>query len=201
MTKTKKRKRNTQPKTKTKTKTKTYTSQDYKSSDGFLTAVWGPMLWSYLHTMSFNYPTEPTRENKTHYREFIINLKNVLPCKFCRLNLTKNLKELPLTMNDMKSRETFSRYVYNLHEHINKMLNKSSGLSYDDVRDRYENFRSRCTTTEPKEPNKEPNKEPIKEKGCTVPLYGKKSRCVIKIVPQEEKQETFQMDEKCIKHK
>ena len=128
MTKTKKRKRNTQPKTKTKTKTKTYTSQDYKSSDGFLTAVWGPMLWSYLHTMSFNYPTEPTRENKTHYREFIINLKNVLPCKFCRLNLTKNLKELPLTMNDMKSRETFSRYVYNLHEHINKMLNKSASL-------------------------------------------------------------------------
>lgn len=197
MTKTKKRKRNTQPNSNSKTKTKTYTSQDYKSSDGFLTAVWGPMLWSYLHTMSFNYPTEPTRENKTHYREFIINLKNVLPCKFCRLNLTKNLKELPLTMNDMKSRETFSRYVYNLHEHINKMLNKSSGLSYDDVRDRYENFRSRCTTTEPKEPNK----EPIKEKGCTVPLYGKKSRCVIKIVPQEEKQETFQMDEKCIKHK
>ena len=199
MTKTKKRKRNAQPNS--KTKTKTYTSQDYKSSDGFLTAVWGPMLWSYLHTMSFNYPTEPTRENKTHYREFIINLKNVLPCKFCRLNLTKNLKELPLTMNDMKSRETFSRYVYNLHEHINKMLNKSSGLSYADVRDRYENFRSRCTTTEPnKESTKEPNKE-SKEKGCTVPLYGKKSRCVIKIVPQEEKQETFQMDEKCIKHK
>jgi len=40
-----------------------------------------------------------------------------------------------------------------------------------------------------------------KEKGCTEPLYGKKSKCVIKIVPQEEKQETFQMDKKCIKSK
>jgi hypothetical protein len=43
--------------------------------------------------------------------------------------------------------------------------------------------------------------EEKKEKGCTVPLYGKKSKCVIKIVPQEEKQDTFQMDKKCIKHK
>ena len=27
-----------------------------------------------------------------------------------------------------------------------------------------------------------------KEKGCTEPLYGKKSKCIIKIVPQEEKE-------------
>lgn len=178
-----------------KIKNKTYSAKDYKSSDGFLTAVWGPMLWSYLHTMSFNYPTEPTNENKIHYRSFILNLKNVLPCKFCRLNLVKNLKELPLTVDDMKNRETFSRYIYNLHELVNKMLNKSSGLSYEDVRNRYENFRSRCTL------DTIIVKTPKKEKGCTVPLYGKKSRCVIKIVPQEEKQETFQMDKKCIKHK
>jgi hypothetical protein len=68
-------------------------------------------------------------------------------------------------------------------------------LSYEDVRDRYENFRSRCTIEKPVVVVK---KEPS-EKGCTVPLYGKKSKCVIKIVPQEEKQETFQMDKKCIK--
>jgi hypothetical protein len=40
-----------------------------------------------------------------------------------------------------------------------------------------------------------------KEKGCTVPLYGKKSKCVIKIVPQEDKGKTFQMDEQCIKYR
>jgi hypothetical protein len=180
-------------------KSKTYSAKDYKSSDGFLTAVWGPMLWSYMHTMSFNYPTEPTNEQKTNYRSFILNLKNVLPCKFCRLNLEKNFKELPLTVAHMKNRETFSRYVYDLHELVNKMLNKSSGLTYEDVRDRYENFRSRCTAEKPPIIKEEVKEK--KEKGCTVPLYGKKSRCVIKIVPQEEKQETFQMDKKCIKHK
>ena len=182
----------------TKPHNKTYSKQDYESSDGFLTAVWGPMLWSYLHTMSFNYPNNPTPENKTHYRDFVLNLQHVMPCKFCRINLTKNLKEFPLTLNHMKDRESFSRYIYGLHETVNQMLNKKSGLSYDDVRNRYENFRSRCTSDpsliKPKKPSK-------KEKGCTVPLYGKKSRCVIKIVPQEEKQETFQIDKKCVKHK
>lgn len=188
----KKRRTNAGP----KSKTKTFSKQDYASTDGFLTSVWGPMLWSYLHTMSFNYPNEPTAENKKHYRDFVLNLQHVMPCKYCRLNLVKNLKELPLTVDHMKNRETFSRYIYELHELVNKMLNKQSGLSYEDVQERYENFRSRCTIEK-----KVVIKEEKKEKGCTVPLYGKKSKCVIKIVPQEEKQETFQMDKKCIKHK
>lgn len=185
---------------KTRNKETTYSEEDYASSDGFLTTVWGPMLWSYLHTMSFNYPVEPTQENKVHYREFILNLQNVLPCKYCRMNLTKNLKTLPLTMADMKNRDTFSRYVYNLHEVVNKMLKKTCKLSYEEVRDRYENFRSRCTQQDlvVKKTKKNTTK---KEKGCTTPLYGKKSKCVIKIIPQENKEETFQMDKKCIKSK
>lgn len=187
-----------------KTKKRTYSKKDYQSSDGFLTTVWGPMMWSYLHTMSFNYPVNPTKEDKQHYKDFVINLQYVLPCKFCRINLTKNFKKIPLTMKDMKNRESFSRYIYNLHETVNKMLKKTSGLTYNEVRDRYENFRSRCTEEKIqlfdfKKVLK--TRKNQKEKGCTEPLYGKKSKCVIKIVPLEEKQDTFQMDKKCIKTK
>ena len=38
------------------------------------------------------------------------------------------------------------------------------------------------------------NKTRKKEKGCVEPLFGKKSKCIIKIVPKEEKTPTFQMD-------
>jgi hypothetical protein len=120
------------------------------------------------------------------------------------MNLKKNFKQLPLNMSYMKNRDTFSKYVYDLHEVVNKMLKKKSGLSYDDVRDRYENFRSRCTDEKLKLFSFKKvikSKKNQKEKGCTEPLYGKKSKCVIKIVPQEEKQDTFQMDKKCIKSK
>ena len=194
-------------KNKTKSKFLVYSENDYNSGDGMLTTVWGPSMWHYLHIMSFNYPINPTKADKKHYREFIINLQYVLPCKYCRQNLTTNLKQLPITNESMNSRDTFSKYVYDLHEHINNMLKKPSNLTYDEVRDRYEHFRSRCTDKPKvykilKETEKEKERKgKIKEIGCTEPLYGKKSKCIIKIVPQEQKEESFQMDKKCIKFK
>jgi len=186
---------------------KTYNLNDFNSNDGMLTSVWGPGLWHYLHTMSFNYPSKPTSSDKKHYKMFIENLQNVLPCSYCRKNLIKNLQKLPLTSNRLKNRYEFSKYIYDLHELVNKMLGKSSGLKYCDVRERYEHFRSRCTLDAVikhkfiKKTTRKSRKQckPHKEKGCTEPLYGKKSKCIIKIVPQEEKGDTFQIDKKCIK--
>jgi hypothetical protein len=186
--------------TNNKTKKRVFSKKDYESGDGMMTKIWGPAMWHYLHTMSFNYPVEPTKEQKIHYRDFVLNLRNVLPCKYCRMNLANNLKKKPLMMCHMKSRDTFSRYIYELHETVNRMLNKKSNLTYCDVRERYEHFRSRCTDEKPKVFTfKKTTTRKKKEKGCTEPLYGKKAKCVINIVPQEDKSATFQMDKKCIK--
>ena len=179
---------------------KTYTESDYNSNDGMLTMIWGPSMWHSLHTISFNYPVKPTCYEKNQYRDFILNLKNVLPCGKCRANLCKNMKMLPLKMSDMKSRYTFSLYLYKLHELINTMLNKKSGLSFNDVRERYEHFRSRCVKSHKQMIKDKKLRKTMKhEKGCTDSLYGEKSKCVIQIVPQSTKCNTFQMDEKCIK--
>jgi len=89
--------------------------------------------------------------------------------------------------------------MYNLHEHVNKMLNKKSGLTYCKVRERYEHFRSRCTVIEL--PKVEKRKTRKKEKGCTDPLYGRKSKCLIRIVPKENREKTLTIDKKCIKKK
>jgi len=184
-------------------KNRVFKESDYNSGDGMLTSTWGPAMWHYLHTMSFNYPADPTKEDKKNYRNFILSLQHVLPCKYCRINLKTNFKSLPLKQSDMKCRETFSRYIYELHELINRMLKKTSNLTYDDVRERYEHFRSRCTVETPVIFKVEKNKtrRNKKEKGCTVPLYGKKSKCIIKIVPQDMKEPTMQIDEKCMKKK
>ena len=99
----------------------------------------------------------------------------------------------------MENRATFSVYIYKLHELINKMLGKKSGLSYADVRERYEHFRSRCAKS--LEELKREHEEALErgEKGCTEPLYGEKSKCILKIVPQNHSDETFSIDDKCIK--
>lgn len=180
-----------------------YNDKDFNSNDGMLTTVWGPSMWHYLHTMSFNYPVNPTQADKTHYRDFVLKLQHVLPCGKCRKNLKKNLKRLPLKASHMESRSTFSKYIYDLHETVNRMLGKNSGLSYDDVRERYEHFRARCAYSQ-EDVQKilvSAAKKASDEKGCTEPLYGEKSKCILHIVPQSDKSETFQIDEKCVKHK
>ena len=202
-----------QDKTNTKTNTKTHNKsnrvfkkKDYLSGDGMLTTIWGPNMWHYLHTLSFNYPINPTSDNKKYYKEFILNLQHTLPCKHCRINLKNNFKAHPLLECHLKNRDSFSRYIYTLHEIVNKMLNKKSGLSYCDVRERYEHFRSRCTDniSALKKENKlfkfrKSKKGKKTEKGCTEPLYGKKAKCVLNIVPQEQKINTINIHHKCMK--
>lgn len=198
--------RKTRNKSKKQKSKRVFKKGDFYSGDGFLTSVWGAPLWHSLHTMSFNYPVDPTQEDKEHYRDFVLSLQYVLPCKYCRINLKTNLKTLPLTMDQMKNRESFSRYVYKLHELVNRMLKKKSNLTYCDVRERYEHFRARCTEEKPvifkymkNIQTKKNKKGKEKEKGCTEPLYGRKSKCIINIVPQEEKGASLQIDKKCIK--
>jgi Cdc6-like AAA superfamily ATPase len=151
----------------------------------------------------------PTAEEKRHYRNFVLELQYVLPCGKCRKNLAKNFKKLPLRESIMESRETFSKYIYDLHETVNRMLGKKSGLNFEKVRERYEHFRARCTkplkrfrarcnsTTK----RSDTGTAKRSDKGCVVPLYGNKAKCVLKIIPQDVKCETMQIDQSCIKRK
>tara|TARA_Y100000389_G_scaffold166879_1_gene171806 strand:- start:191 stop:742 length:552 start_codon:yes stop_codon:yes gene_type:complete len=175
-------------KNKSKLKECIYNDNHFTSNDGMLTTVWGPGMWHFLHTTSFNYPNNPTKDDILHYKNFIINLKYILPCGKCRDNFSEILKKYPLINKHMKNRESFSRYVYNLHEEVNKNLNKKSNLSYNDVRQTYEHFRARCSLTTSN-----------KEKGCTEPLHGEKSKCILHIVPVSQQGNTLQIDEKCLK--
>ena len=71
------------------------------------------------------------------------------------------------------------------------MLGKKSGLSFEEIKDRYEHFRARCVN------------EKIQtklENGCIKPLYGKKSKCILKIVPADVKCETLEINKECMKY-
>ena len=197
-----------------------FTPKDYESTDGMLTRVWGPSLWHVLHCISFNYPVCPSQTEKRHYKTFVLSLQHVLPCRYCRENFPKNLKSSGFGDRVFKNRDTFSRWVYRFHNRINVMLHKKCFKTYDKVRDTYENFRARCSGTKKERPNRAsrltksqlPNalgtrkkcvcvkpQRPKKEKGCTNPLYGVKSRCVLTIMPSEDcrLKESIKMDPRC----
>ena len=147
------------------------------------------------NTISFNYPVEPSEEHKKNYKDYFLSLQNILPCKYCRDNYKKNLEIIPITDEVLKNRLNLSKWVYDIHNLVNKNLNKPITLTYDQVRDRYENFRARCLTKEEELNNLNKNKKI--EKGCTEFLIGEKCKITLNFVPQTENCETFKIDERC----
>ena len=162
---------------------------DFNSSFGISTKIWGPILWQFLHIISVNYPVKPTDKDKKNYYDFIMSLQHVLPCSECRMNLPNNLKMAKFGMDKLKDRKTFSKFIYDLHNIINQMLNKKPYLTFEDIRKRYEHFRASCTPSKPK---------PKSENGCVLPINKIKSRTIVQIVPLTKSRESFSMDKRCL---
>jgi hypothetical protein len=155
-----------------------------------LTTVWGPLIWTFLHIISFNYPVRPTRDDKNNYYNFMYYLGKVLPCRHCRDNYLKNLKATGYGKHVFESRATLSKYIYKLHCCVNKMLGKETNIKYSEARDMFELFRARCLDDVPSIPRK--------ELGCTRPMSGKtKTKCSIRIVPAAMPCHTLHVDKRC----
>jgi len=86
--------------------------------------IWGPSVWKALHFISFAYPNEPNENQKKTYKSFFETFYGVLPCSICAGNYERHLKELPITNDTMKNRESLVRWVIDMHNLVNKENNK-----------------------------------------------------------------------------
>ena len=113
---------------------------------GFMTKCWGPSLWHTWHIMALNY--DPAR--KTQYQLFLKGLKGTLPCGSCRDNLSKNLQQLGYGDHVYESRETYARFVFDLHNAVTEMLNKEAvQTDFEATMKHYEKFRAKsCSQME-----------------------------------------------------
>jgi hypothetical protein len=151
-------------------------SQEDYSKNGMQTRVWGPAGWIFLHCIAQNYPEEPTLAQKEHYRSFFRLVGTVLPCRYCRdsYNMYINEKDTLLDDSVMKNRKTFSKWLYDIHNKINKKLGIKECITFEQVTEKYESFRSKCTKSVPTEI----------VNGCTNPPKegSMRKKCEIKIV-------------------
>ena len=151
------------------------------SKDGFMTKVWGPGIWMFLHMISLNYdPTKPGMKRGTF--EFLKNLRHVLPCGACRDNYSNIIlkdDKLKLTNDVMKSRESLSKWLFLVHNRVqrdiftktknsrNKPIYSDSNHDYITAMQFYEQFRAKCMKN---------------SYGCTTPLIGNiRKKSTIKI--------------------
>ncbi len=121
----------------------------YRRPEGLSSAAWGPAAWHLLHAVSFGYPVDPSLRDKERHRAMLMGLRDTLPCSTCRRHFRALLARYPPTNARMASRDAFSRYVYDLHEHVNASLDKPPGPPYEEVRAKYERMRASEDTYRP----------------------------------------------------
>ena len=137
---------------------------------GMQTRVWGPAGWLFLHSVAQNYPWKPTDEQKKNYLNFFTVIGKVLPCRYCRESYVEYIKNL--NISTMESRLTLTKWLYDIHNKVNDKLDVSSKPCFDEVWQKYESFRSKCTKSTEKQ----------NKKGCVVPMDGGyKKQCKITI--------------------
>ena len=102
--------------------------------------VWGPGAWLFLHSITMNYPENPSETEKMYYKNFFLNLQNVLPCPSCAKHYSINLKKYPIDPA-LENRELFVKWLIDIHNEVNLMLGKKT-YSYDEVYELYDDINS-----------------------------------------------------------
>lgn len=123
------------------------------NNKGLITKIWGPALWETLHIITFGYSINPTNEEREQYKQFFLNLGNIIPCKMCResyMELIISNEGTILTDIVFQNKETLTKWLYNLHNTINDKIGIYYDITYEDIVKKYESYRTVCTQTKDK---------------------------------------------------
>ena len=122
-------------------------SNNSQTNNGLIPSCWGPTAWHFLHSITLGYPetTNPNGEIAQYYKQFFINLGNVLPCDWCRTHYKENIKTLPID-SYLGSRRDIANWLYKIHNLVNDVTNvpKDKRPTFEDVYKKYDELRVPC---------------------------------------------------------
>ena len=78
-------------------KIETEDSERRSKRDNVPPKTWGPAAWRFIDHIVTGYPTDANRNEKSRMLDFIMSLREVLPCEQCRENFREFLKKNPPT--------------------------------------------------------------------------------------------------------
>lgn len=113
---------------------------------------WGSNAWEFLHTITFNYPRDPTYYDKIRYRVFFENLREILPCSICRKSFCLFYDYIPID-DYLEDRHGVVYWLYSIHNIVNLKLNNEL-FPLKEVIIKYENNRARCGNIDTKDDKK-----------------------------------------------
>jgi hypothetical protein len=98
--------------------------------------IWGSHAWLFLHTITLNYPDNPSRYDKDNYKDFFESLSHVIPCEVCKSSYKQNIKKYPIQLD---SKESLTRWLHMIHNIVNVKTGKDD-YPYDDFIKKYSNL-------------------------------------------------------------
>lgn len=90
-----------------------------------MTAVWGPMGWMTLHSISLLYPDAPTQSDKQITTKFLEDFAESITCPHCQKHFTTMFENYRKTHHDWaNSRFNLFLFIARAHNNVNKRLEK-----------------------------------------------------------------------------
>ena len=86
-----------------------------------LTKIWGPIFWYNFHIISYSY----NNSEKQKYITFFKSMPYLLPCLICNGHFKQILNKHTPEKN-ITNRNKFIKWLLNIHNSVNKRLNKKT---------------------------------------------------------------------------
>lgn len=124
-----------------------------RSGEGFVTTVWGPMMWYFLECVALhaNYAKVPAKTLQSFFR----SAGGVLPCVHCRDNFPENSRRAGIddAEKSFGNRERAAHFVFWLHKEVSRALGKTEheGYTYQQMLDRHNSGRCVRVSIDPRE--------------------------------------------------
>lgn len=84
---------------------------------------WGPTFWTYLHSITANYPNTPKQSDKVEMQSSIYHFVKNIPCiEPCRNSAVNYIRTNP---PNLESKERLFRWGTDFHNYVNEKLGKS----------------------------------------------------------------------------
>ena len=90
-----------------------------------MTAIWGPMGWMTLHSISLLYPNNPSPSDKQILQEFLNNFANSITCPYCEKHFKTMFENYRKTHSEWNSSKfQLFLFVARAHNTVNRRLEK-----------------------------------------------------------------------------
>jgi hypothetical protein len=108
---------------------------------------WGGPAWRFLHAVTFNYPEDPSFDDKCAARGFFAMTGKMLPCKYCRDSYHQYFEETPIDKY-LEDRYSLTYWLFLIHNKVNSKLQKSKNMTFRDIVVKYEAMRAKKSATD-----------------------------------------------------